>query len=444
MLKLARRCLVFSAFLLTLASFNFSPNAGAQTNQPVHVLTLEGIINPPAATYLRRGINQAEEAGAGAVVVQLDTPGGLDDSMRDIVRDIGNSTVPVIVYVTPSGGRAASAGAFITMSAHVAAMSPGTTIGAATPVAMGGAGAEELPEDLRNKVIEDASSYIRALAELRGRNADWAERAVREGDSITASEAVEMNVVELRAKDLETLLLDIHGRQVELVTQETVTLDTAGAPVERVDMTLVEDFLHLISNPNVAFILLSLAMLGIFFELANPGALLPGTIGGVLLLLALYALGTLNAFWGGILLIALAFVLFIAEIFTPATGILALGGVVSLVVGAMVLFADAPPGIQVDPWAIGVMAAIVAGLSIFVVGAIVRSHRRNRAPMGYVSLVGATGTARTEVSPQAEGTVLVQGERWRAAAADGVIPPGAEVEVQRVEGMKLWVSQKNE
>jgi membrane-bound serine protease (ClpP class) len=363
--------------------------------------------------------------------------------MRRIVRDIANSTVPVMVYVTPPGGRAASAGTFITMAAHVAAMSPATTIGAATPVAVGGAGAEELPEDLRGKVIADAASYIRALAELRGRNADWAEQAVREGHSITATEALELNVIDLMADDLESLLRLVHGREVELVNRQVVTLDTAGAPLVQEGMTLVEEFLHIISNPNVAFILLSLAMLGIFFELANPGAIFPGTVGAILLLLALYSLGTLNAFWGGILLIVLAFILFVAEIFTPTTGILAAGGLIALVVGAMVLFADAPPGVQVDPWAIAVVAAIAAAFFLFVVAAIVRSHRQNRAPMGYGSLVGARGVTRTEVSPQGEGTVLVQGERWRAVSLDGVIPAGAEVEVERVEGMKVWVSQRN-
>jgi membrane-bound serine protease (ClpP class) len=411
MLKLVRRSFILLLFLLSLVSFYLIPSASAQIRDPVHVLTLKGIINPPAFNYIQRGINQAEEAGAAAIVLQLDTPGGLDDSTRDIVQSIGNSTVPIIVYVTPSGSRAASAGTFITMAAHVAAMSPATTIGAATPIAMGGAGTEELPD--------------------------------REGDSITAAEAVGINVVDLLADDLEDLLQQAHGCQVELVTSEAVTLDTADAPVARVNMSLVEEFLHVISNPNLAFILLSLAMLGIFFEFVNPGTFIPGALGGILLLLALYSLGTLNAFWGGILLIILAFGLFIAEIFTSTTGVLALGGVVSLVAGAMVLFADSPPGIQVDLWAIGIMAATTAAFFLFVVGAIVRSQRRNRAPMGYGSLVESTGIARTSISPDEEGTVLVQGERWRAIATDEFIPPEAEVTVKQVEGMRLWVSQKS-
>ena len=443
MLKLVRRSFIVLLFLLSLVSFYFIPSTSAQVRDPVHVLTLKGIINPPAVNYIQRGINQAEEAGAAVIVLQLDTPGGLDDSTRDIVQSIGNSTIPIIVYVAPSGSRAASAGTFITMAAHVAAMSPATTIGAATPIAMGGTGTEELPEDLRDKVIADAASYIRALGELRGRNAEWAEQAVREGDSITAAEAVGINVVDLLADDLEDLLQQVHGRQVELVTGEAVTLDTADAPVARVNMSLVEEFLHVISNPNLAFILLSLAMLGIFFEFVNPGTFIPGALGGILLLLALYSLGTLNAFWGGILLIILAFGLFVAEIFTPTTGVLALGGVVSLVAGAMVLFADSPPGVQVDLWAIGIMAATTAAFFLFVVAAIVRSQRRNRAPMGYGSLVEATGIARTSISPDEEGTVLIQGERWRAIATDEFIPPGAEVTVKQVEGMRLWVSQKS-
>jgi membrane-bound serine protease (ClpP class) len=443
MLKLFRWSIIILALALSAVSFGLAGSASAQGQAPVYVLTVEGIINPPAANYISRGIAEAREVRAAAVVIKLDTPGGLDDSMRQMVRDIGNSNVPVIVYVTPSGGRAASAGTFITMAGHVAAMAPATTIGAATPIAVGGAGAEELPEDLRDKVIADAASYIRALAELRGRNAEWAERAVREGVSITAPEALELNVVDLMADDLDSLLEAVDGWEVEVVLGQVVTLNTAQAPLVQEEMTLVEEFLHIISNPNVAFILLSLAMLGIFFELANPGAIFPGTIGAILLLLALYSLGTLNAFWGGILLIVLAFILFVAEIFTPTTGILALGGVVALVAGAMVLFADAPPGVQVDPWAIAVVAVIAAGFFFFVVAAIVRSHRQDRAPMGYSSLVGARGVARTEIPTQGEGTVLVMGERWRAVTLDGVIPEGTEVEVKRVEGMKVWVSPRN-
>lgn len=437
-----RRLLIAVALLIGVASLLVSPVSG-QEMAPVHVLTLSGIINPPAASYVERGISQAEEAGAGAVVLRLDTPGGLDEAMRDMIQAIDNAGVPVIVYVAPQGGRAASAGTYIAMAAHVAAMAPGTTIGSATPIAMSSSGdVQDLPEDLRNKVVNEAVSYIRSHAERHGRNADWAEEAVRAGANLPASAAVEQNVVDLMARDLEELLEAVDGREVELGSGERVTLRTAEAPVRRASMGIVERFLHAIANPNIAFILLGLAMLGIFFELASPGAIFPGVAGGIALLLSFYALGTLDAYWGGILLVVLAFGLFVAEIFTAGHGILGVGGVIALLAGAMLLFSNAPPGISVSPWVLGVTGAILAAFFLFFVRAIVASRRRNLAPMGYSSLVGATGVARTELAPQ--GVVFVQGERWRAVAAEGRIEEGQEVVVERVDGMTVWVNRKSE
>lgn len=450
-MALIRRSLIFVLLLLALASLYalVSQPVGAQDEAnndipPVHVLTLKGIINPAAADYIKSSIEQAESGGAGTVVLLLDTPGGLDDSMREIIQAIDNSAVPVVVYVWPAGGRAASAGAFITMAAHVAAMAPGTTIGSATPIAIGASGdASDLPEDLRNKVVNEAVSYIRDHARLHGRNADWAETAVREGSNLPSTEALVQNVVDLLADDLDSLLETIDGWEVFFPTGGTAILQTAGAPLVRDDMSIIEQFLHVISNPNIAVILLSLATIGIFFELSSPGTFFPGVIGGIFLLLALYSLGALNAYWGGILLIVLAFILFTAEVFTPTFGILAAGGVASLVFGSFMLFSNSPSAIQVSPWAIATMAGVTTAFFVFIVRAILVSRRTSQgAALGYASLVGATGTTRTTLAP--EGSVFVHGERWRATSTTGDIDAGAEVEVERVEGMQVWVRKKEE
>lgn len=425
--------------LLVLASSGAHGQGGA----PVLVLTLKGTVNPALADYLERGIEGAEREGAAAVLLEMDTPGGLDDSTREIIQAIDNSTVPVIVYVAPQGARAASAGAFIGLAAHVLAMSPGTTIGSATPISIGASGeAQDLPQDLRNKVVNEAVSYIRAHADRRGRNADWAEKAVREGANLPASDAVAQNVADLLARTRTELLQAIDGRQVELATGEVVTLATASAPVRMVDMNAVERFLHVISNPNIAFLLLSLAMLGLFFELSNPGAIFPGVAGGIALLLALYSLGTLEAYWGGVLLVVLAFGLLVAEALTPTYGILGGGGVIAMVVGGLLLFSQSPPALQVSPWLLGVVVIVVGAFFLVVVRAVVKSHRRDLAPMGYRSLAGARGVARTALDPG--GVIMVQGERWRAVAAEGDVQPGDEVVVERAEGMVLHVGRKPE
>ena len=428
-------CILLLGSMMALAPERLPATQGAPH---VLVLTLEGIINPPAASYVERWIDQVERSEATAVVLELDTPGGLDSSTRQIVQAIDNAGAPVIVFVAPQGARAASAGTFIAMASHVAVMAPGTTIGSATPVSIGAEGqAQDLPDDLRNKIINEAASYIRAHAELRGRNADWAEKAVREGANLSANEAEEQGVVEFLATDLDQLLASIEGMQVKMGSGEKVTIRVDGLPVHRQGMGLVERFLHTISNPNVAFILLSIAMMGIFIELGNPGLIFPGVTGGIALLLALYALGTLNAFWGGILLILLAFALLVSEAFTPTYGLLGAGGIAALVVGGMMLFADAPPGIRISSWPLGVGGATAGGVMVFYLRAIVASRRGDLVRLGYQSLVGDTGVARTPLVP--EGTVFVQGERWRGHSLEGDIEEGIEIVVERRDGMELWV-----
>lgn len=429
------------AALLLLGIVAFAMPASGQGTQSVLVLTLAGVINPPAASYVSQGIHEAERTGANTVVLMLDTPGGLDDSTRDIVQAIDNARVPVIVFVAPQGARAASAGTFIGMASHLLAMAPGTTIGSATPVALGGEGeAQELPEDLRNKIINEAVSYIRAHAEVRGRNADWAERAVREGANLAAPQAVEQNVAELMANDLDDLLAKAHGREVTMANGETRVLETSGAAVQEHEMNLVTRFLHTVADPNIAFILLSLAVLGIFVELLNPGLFFPGIFGGVSLLLGFYALGTLNAFWGGILLIFLALALLIGEAVTPTYGVLGLGGIVALIIGGSILFIDAPPGVALSPWTLWTVAGIAGVTVLFFVRAVLATRRKDWAPTAQASLVGKTAVAKSPLRPN--GFVLVHGERWRAHTVDGEVAPGEEVVIERAEGMDLWVSPK--
>ncbi|MEX2598768.1 MAG: nodulation protein NfeD, partial [Dehalococcoidia bacterium] len=365
------------AALLLLGTFGAAAplfSQGSQ-DQTVHVITLDGVINPPAASYVAGEVQEAERANASALVLLLDTPGGLDESTRDIVQAIDNSQVPVILFVAPQGARAASAGTYIGMASHLLAMAPGTTIGSATPVAIGGGETQELPEDMRNKIVNESVSYIRAHAEIHGRNADWAEMAVREGANLPASQAVEQNVAELMVNDLNDLLAQADGREVVMADGETRVLETADAAIVEREMGAITGFLHTIANPDIAFILLSLALLGIFLELANPGLFFPGIIGGVSLLMGFYSLGTLNAFWGGILLVALAMALIIAEVITPTYGVLGIGGVVALLVGGSLLFLDAPPGAQVSPWTLWTVSAIAGAVVVFFAWAILSTRR---------------------------------------------------------------------
>ncbi|MFN3974186.1 MAG: NfeD family protein [Dehalococcoidia bacterium] len=428
------------ASLLVLVSLAFPliahPLLGA--SPPVVVLRAKGTVNPALTRYVERGLDEAERRGAAAAVIMLDTPGGLDESMREIVQRIVNARVPVIVYVAPAGARAASAGTFITLSAHVAAMSPGTEIGAAHPVALGGpTGADQTPSTVSEKVLNDAVAYIQSLAQMRGRNVQWAEKAVRESASVHAEEAKALNVVEVVAPDLPALLQQVHGMKVRLLTTE-VTLDTATAPVVYVDMSLVEQFLIVISNPNIAFILLSLALLALFFEFANPGAILPGVVGGILLLLALFSLGTLPINWAGVLLIVLAFILFVAEVFVTSHGALGIGGAIALILGGLLLVSSAaPPNLRVNPWLVYGMAAAIAAFFISVVRTIVQDRRRRQPVTGTEGLAGQQGVARTTLDP--DGTVMVEGELWQAVSLDGRIEEGEAVVVVGRDGLTLRV-----
>ena len=420
--------------LISLASTAMVTRAAAPT---IFILEVKGIINPVSADYVNRGIQEAEDAGAVACIIQMDTPGGLDTAMRDIVQDIVNARIPVVVYVSPSGARAASAGAFITVAAHVAVMAPNTAIGAASPVSIGAEGEEQMSETMQDKVLNDAAAYIRSIAEAHGRNMDWAERAVREAVSATEQEALELNVIDLVAPDLASLILQLDGWETTLLGGTVVTIETAGAVLQHMEMSWVEEFLFAITDPNIAYVLLGLASLGLFVEISNPGLIFPGVVGGICAILAFYSLGNLPVNIAGILLVVGALGLFIAEVFTSSFGLLTGGGVIALVLGSLILFKGGPL-FQVNPWLIGIVATCIGALAAFVVTRILSVHKRQPSS-GWEVLVGKTAVVKVALAP--EGTVLYKGERWTAVSEEGRVKPGENVVINRVDSLKLYVTK---
>jgi membrane-bound serine protease (ClpP class) len=428
------------AFFVALLAVALLPNTvSSAAGHSVKVLRVEGIIVPVVADYIDRGIEEAEARGNTIVIIELDTPGGLLDTTQKIVERILNAQVPVVVYVSPAGGWAGSAGTFITIASHIAAMAPGSRIGAATPVPGGG---EELSEEMQRKITEDTAAFIRSIAELRGRNPKQAELAVREGKSYTVTEAIEGNLVDLQASTLEELISQLNGMKVTLITGEEVVLNTESYGLDRTEMSLLERFLLAISNPNIAYILLSVGSIGIIAEIYNPGAIFPGIIGAISLIIAFYSLGVLNASLGGILLIVLAFGLFIGEVLTTSFGLFTAGGIAALVLGSLFLF---PKGglegslFQVD-WRLitGVVIAVTLVFT-FVISRIIRAHRR-QAATGREELVGKTALVKVALEP--EGTVLFKGENWTAIAKKGKVKAGEEVIITGVDGLTLRVTKK--
>jgi len=409
----------------------------AAIGERVYLLEVDGPITPVMADYVARGIDEAARNGAEAVVIRLDTPGGLSSAMDDIVQDILQSPVPVIVYVAPEGARAASAGVFITYAAHIAAMAPATNIGSASPVLIGQDGQPtETDDTMQRKVVNDAVAKIRSLAERHGRNADWAEQAVREAVNITAEQAAALGVVDLVAPSLDALLDAVDGRTIT-TSAGAVTLRTRDAEVVTVGMTTLERFFQMLSDPNIAYILLSLGMLGLFFELANPGSILPGVLGGILLLLGLYALGTLDVNWTGVLLMGFAFLLFLIDLYVPTHGVLTLGGIISFALGSLLLLqSPANPAFQLSRAVIIAVTGTVAALFLILVYLVARSHAR-RPATGKEALIGARAIVRRALEP--EGMVFVEGELWRARSLSGPIPAGQTVRVVGLEGLVLLV-----
>lgn len=397
----------------------------------VYVLPWDDAIGPVTATFIENGIEQAEDAGARAIVIQLDTPGGLDASMRSIVKAILAADVPVMVYVSPSGARAASAGVFITMAAPIAAMAPGTNIGAASPVGLGGGA----PGDtiMTKKVTQDAMAYVRSIAERHGRNATWAEEAVKEGVSLSAEEAVAQNVVDLIADSLPELLRAVHGREVS-TSAGSVLLDTEGVVIERLLPSRRERALALLTHPSVAYLLFLAGILGIGLELYNPGTILPGVVGGIALILAFFALQQLPVNVAGVLLLLLALVLFLLEIKVPSYGILSVGGVTSLVLGSLFLYRS-DSMVRVDLSVLVPAVVTVAALFLFAVymGARAQTYRKVAGAEGMIDRIGE---AMTDIDP--EGQIFVFGEYWTARAASPILR-GSRVRVRAVEGLRLEV-----
>ncbi|PIQ96353.1 MAG: serine protease [Nitrospinae bacterium CG11_big_fil_rev_8_21_14_0_20_56_8] len=423
------------ALLIFLTAIAWPLSAGAQGR--VIVVPINGAINPVVADFVSEEIREANLNQEELLVIQMDTPGGLDTAMRQIIKAIQDSRVPIAVFVGPSGSRAASAGTFITLASHVAAMAPGTNIGAAHPVnLMGGGGGDEQSKTMEEKVANDAAAYIRSLAEQRGRNAYWAEMAVRKSQSISAEEAKKLGVIDLIANDLAALILAVEGREVT-INSVPIVIHTEGREISHREMTQRQKILDIISNPNVAYILMMLGLVGLYFELSNPGLILPGVIGGISLILALYAMQTLPINYAGLLLILLGIVLFIAEINVMSFGLLAVGGGISILLGSLMLMDTDDPALQISK---SVLIPTAAFFLLVVVGIIylARQSHKMKSVAGWEALIGAVGVVKAEIDP--EGTILVHGEIWNAESEQPV-PVGEKVTVEAIDGLKVKVKR---
>jgi len=401
---------------------------------PVAVIELDGAITPVTSRLLTGAIDRAQAEHDQALVVQLNTPGGLESSMRSMVQSILKAEIPVIVYVAPKGARAASAGVFITIAAHVSAMAPATNIGAAHPVAVGGG---DTGKEMGKKIENDAAAFARSLAAERGHNVEWAEKAVRASVSATEREAVRLKVVDLVADSVPDLLAKIDGRTVK-TARGNVTLATKDAPVKLIEVRFRDRFLALITDPNIAYILMMVGMLGIFFELQNPGVTLPGVIGGISLILAFFAFQSLPINWAGVLLILFGVGLLIAEIKIASHGVLTAGGVVAMILGSFMLYEAPEVGFRVAWTVILPTVGATAGLVIWAVSAGVRAMMR-RPVTGSSGMIGRLAVARSALGP--EGQVQLDGEIWRAVSDGGAIAAGEQVRVTAVDGLTLKVSR---
>ncbi|MBN2246027.1 MAG: nodulation protein NfeD [Candidatus Aminicenantes bacterium] len=406
----------------------------SQEKAPVFTIEVDGVINPATAKFIMDSIDQANKEGAQCLIIQLDTPGGLLESTRTIVKKMLASNIPVIVYVSPSGARAASAGVFVTMAAHIAVMAPGTHIGAAHPVTLGAEGKEN--KTMTEKIVNDTVAFIKNISKTRGRNAEWAEKAVKKSVSITEEEAVKLNVVDFITPDISSLLDKIDEKVVKF-NDVTRTLHTKGVQPTPIQMSWSEKLLDIISNPQIAYYLLMLGGMGIFFELSNPGAILPGVVGGIFLILAFYSLQVLPVNYAGLALIFFAIILFIAEIKVVSHGLLAVGGVISLLLGSLMLFQSSMEYMRLSLSAI--IPAVLVTSAFFIFAATMAIRARLKKPTtGTEGLVGEVGIVSTPLA--LEGKVSIHGEFWNAFS-DQPIERGDKVQVVTVTNLKLKVKK---
>jgi membrane-bound serine protease (ClpP class) len=433
------RRLVGIVILVLITAAALVPLAAAQqvAGGPVLLAEVDGVINPLTARYLERVLLRAAERRASLVVLRLDTPGGLETSMREMTQALLDAPVPVAVYVAPGGARATSAGLFITIAGHVAAMAPATHIGAAHPVALG----VEIDAVMSEKMLSDAAALVRSIAAARGRNAVWPEQAVRENLSLTAPEALAEGVIDLVAEDLNDLLRQIDGRSVT-VLRERVVVRTAGVPVERLPMTWMEQVVHVITNPDIAYLLLSLGTLLLLAELADPALSLAGLGAVICFVIAFVALGSLPINWAGLGLLALGLILFAVALFTDTEAIVTFVGLVPFVLGSLLLFSPftptppSAPALRVSPWLIGIIALIIVGFSLGVLRAILKAAQRP-PQSGAERLIGLRGVALSDLA--LSGQVRVDLEFWSAVAVDGPISAGQEIVVVGFAGVHLRV-----
>jgi len=434
---MSRKIIFGAVSMVLLSAVVLMPgrNVTASAKGPVFdVITINAAITPPIAEYVLESIGDAAKSGAAGLIIRLDTPGGLDPAMRDIAKGILNAPLPVIVYVAPSGARAASAGLIITLSAHIAAMAPGTNIGAAHPVGIGIGGG--MDKTMSTKVENDAVAYVRGIARQRGRNEDWVEKGVRKSESIPAEQALKLNVIDFVAPDLDRLMEQIDGREVVLAAGKRV-LGTRGAEFNEKTMGSRQRILSALSDPNIAYILLLIGLAGLYFEFSNPGAVLPGVIGGISLIMAFFAMQTLPVNYAGVALILFAIILFIAEIKVISHGILTVGGIVSLIIGSLMLFQAPDPTMRIS-WRVLIPAVAVTSVFFAVVIAIALKAQLQKPLVGKEGMIGEEGWAVTDIS--AGGRVLIRGEYW-SASSDRPIEKGARIRVLQVDNLNVRVER---
>jgi membrane-bound serine protease (ClpP class) len=450
--------LVAAAAAVALVVSSLSASAGENNSKLALTISVDGAIGPATARYVKDALTKASERHAEVVVLRMNTPGGLSTSMREIIADVLASRVPVVGYVAPSGAHAASAGTYILYATHIAAMAPGTNLGAATPVQIGGPlpglpdatpdkgdkdkkdGGDQKPKTkdaMTAKATNDAVALIRSLAELRGRNADWGEKAVREAESLSANAALQAKVIDLVARDQAELLRQIDGRVVEVAGGDTRHLSTRDAGREAIDPGWISGFLRVITDPNVAFILMLVGIYGLIFELSSPGAVAPGVIGTICLLLGLYALNMLPINYAGLGLMLFGITLLVIEAFNP-TVVLGLGGIIAFVLGAVMLFEIEEPGFRLSWSVIGIAAAIFIGLILVVLGSL-RRAQKGPVRLGAQAMRGLP--AEILDWSESEGHVFTQGERWQARGTEA-FKPGEVVEVANITDLTLVVRRR--